>query len=105
MITFRSFLLRIKSFSDKIFRENEDIHYLLNIFFPSEIGAVCEIMLRNMVQPDRPQTTIRHMRISCWLPKAADIQTKYIILIVLPRQKRLRERALMLRLNLHFLSY
>jgi hypothetical protein len=61
--------------------------------------------LKNTVHPERPQTKIRHMRISCWLTKAADTQSEYVILIVLPRQKCLRERALMLRLNLHFLSY
>jgi hypothetical protein len=78
MVTHRSFSLRIKNVSDKVCREktNEDIHYLFNIF-SFENGAVYEIMFKNMVQPDRQQTTIRHMRISCWLTKAADIQPEY----------------------------
>ena len=53
----------------------------------------------------RPQMTIRHMRASCWMPKAADILSEYVILKVLTRQQWLGERALMLRLNLHFPSY
>ena len=29
-------------------------------------------MWKNFVQPGRPQTTIRHMRIAHWIPKATN---------------------------------
>ena len=37
------------------------------------------------------------MRFACWITKATDIHSDYTILIAYPRQKRLRERASMLR--------
>jgi len=40
-----------------------------------EIHVMCEIMLKNLVQPDRPQMTIWHMRIACWIPKATNTLT------------------------------
>jgi hypothetical protein len=41
--------------------------------------------------------TIRRMRFACWITKATDTHSEYVILIAFPRQQRLRERALMLR--------
>jgi len=35
-------------------------------------------MEENIVEPDRPQTTIRHMRIACWIPKATDTHIRNI---------------------------
>jgi len=75
-IPLRSLPRGIKNVSDKICRENEDIHYLFNIFF-FENGAVYEMILKNMLQPDRIQVTVGHMRFSCWLTKATDIQSEY----------------------------
>jgi hypothetical protein len=40
-----------------------------------ENRAVCEIMWKNMVEPDRPQMTIWRMRIACWTPKTTDALT------------------------------
>ena len=55
------------------------------IFFES--CAVYEIMWKNMVQPDRPQMTIWRMRIACWIPKATNTHSEYVILIALPLQQ------------------
>ena len=41
--------------------------------------------------------TIRRMRIACWITKATDTHSEYVILIAFPLQQWLRERALMLR--------
>jgi hypothetical protein len=41
------------------FRVNQDTYFIFNtFFFIIESRAVCEIMWKNMVQPDRPQMTI-----------------------------------------------
>ena len=48
--------------------------------------------------------TIWRMRIACWIPKATDIHSEYIILIAFLRQQCLHERASMLRLYIHCLS-
>jgi hypothetical protein len=41
--------------------------------------------------------TIRRMRCACWITKATDTYSEYVILIAFPRQKWLRERASILR--------
>jgi len=51
----------------------------------------------NIVEPGRQQMTVRHMRIACWIPKAADRQSEYVILIAFPLQQWLHERATVLR--------
>ena len=37
---------------------------------------------------------IRRMRIACWITKATDTHSEYVILIAFPRQQWLRERTL-----------
>jgi len=49
-------------------RENENTYSILNNFFP-ENRTVCEIMWKNMVEPDRPKMTIWRMRVACWIIK------------------------------------
>ena len=49
------------------------------VFSFSENRAVYEIMWTNMVKPDRPQMTIWRKRISCWLTKATNTSSKYIL--------------------------
>jgi len=43
--------------------------------------------LKNAVQPDRPQTRIEHMRIECWLTKATDTHSEYVMLVAFTRQQ------------------
>jgi hypothetical protein len=43
-------------FSDKIFRENQNTHFVFNnFFFFFENRAVYEIVFKNIVDADRPQ--------------------------------------------------
>jgi hypothetical protein len=46
--------------------------------FSFEIRAVYEIMWRNTVESDRPQTTIWFMHTACWIHKATDIKSVYV---------------------------
>ena len=48
-----------------------------------------------MEQPDRPQMKMRRMRIACWIPKATNAHSEYIVLITFSWQHWLYERALM----------
>jgi len=41
--------------------------------------------------------TIWRMRIACWIPKAADIFSEYVIIIPFLQQQWLKERASILR--------
>jgi len=54
--------------------------------FP-ENCAIYEIMWKNMAEPDRPQATVWRTRLACWLTKATDIPSEYVILIAFPRQQ------------------
>jgi len=62
------------------------------IFF-FENRVICDIMWKNMVQPDRPQMKIRHIRIMCWIPKAKNAHSEYVIIMAFPLEQWLHERA------------
>jgi len=34
---------------------------------------------KNILEPDRPQTKIWRKRIACWVPKAKDTYSEYVI--------------------------
>jgi hypothetical protein len=46
---------------------------------------------------------IRDMRFACWLTKATDTHSEYVVLTAFPQQQWLRERASMLRIRTFFL--
>ena len=62
-----------------------------------ENRAVYEITWKNIVDRGRPQITIWHMRIACWIPKATNTLSEYVTRIASPLQQWLHERVLMLR--------
>jgi hypothetical protein len=66
-------------------------------FFFFENFAVCEIMWKNIVELGRPQMTVWRMRIACWIPKATNTHSGYVLLIAFPLQQWLHERPSMLR--------
>ena len=51
------------------------------------ISGVWEITWKNIVEPGRPQMTVWRMRIACWITKATETQSKYVIHIVFPLQQ------------------
>jgi len=67
----------MRNVSDKSCKESQNTHFVFSNFFP-ENRAVCEIMWKNMVEPDRPQMTVWRMRIACWITKAANKHSEYI---------------------------
>jgi hypothetical protein len=58
--------------------------------FYSENHPVYEIMWKDMVEADRLQMTIWRMRFTCWVTKATDTHSEYVILIAFSRQQYLR---------------
>ena len=68
---------------------------MFNNFFFNRV--VYEIMLKNIIEPGRPQMTIWRMRIAWSIPKATDTHSEYVILIAFPLQQWLHQRAWMLR--------
>jgi hypothetical protein len=63
-----------------------------NFFFLLENRAVCEIMSKNFAETDRPQMTIWRMRIACWIPKATNTRSEYVILLFYTAALVLRTR-------------
>jgi hypothetical protein len=53
-------------------------------------------MKKNILQPGSSQMTVLRMRIVCWIPKATNTHSEYVIIIAFPLQQWLHERALML---------
>jgi len=53
-------------------------------------------MWENFLEPDRPQITIWCMRIACWITKATNSHSEYVIFIHIPLQQWLQERTSML---------
>jgi hypothetical protein len=69
----------MKNFSDKLVQ---------NIF--SKVfrkSPRYEIMRKNIVEPDRPQMTTLCMRIACWILKATNAHSEYVIIIAFPLQQ------------------
>jgi len=62
----------MRSVLDKSFIENQ------TRILCSENCAPYEITWKNIVQPDRPQTTIWGMQIACWIPEATPTRTQYM---------------------------
>jgi hypothetical protein len=62
-------------------------HISRSVIFFFLNSAICEIMWKNVVEPDRPQMTIWRMHIACWKPKARNTITEFVILIAFPLQQ------------------
>ena len=54
-------------------------------------------MWDNIVELGRSQMTIWCMRIACWIPKATNTHSHYVILIAFPLQQWFHERTTVLR--------
>jgi hypothetical protein len=90
MITSLLFLLKLRNVSDKCCRDNKNPHFMFQkVFYLS-----CRLWnsVANTVESDRLQMTIWRMRIACWMSKAADTFSEYVIVIAFPLQQFLHER-------------
>jgi len=54
---------------------------LRDFFFLLENRAVYGIKWKNMAERGRPQMTICRMRIACWIPKATNTHSEFVIFI------------------------
>jgi len=61
-------------------------------------------MWKSTVQLERPQLTTWRMRIACWITKATNTRSEYVILTAFPQQQLLQESVSVLRLYVHCLS-
>jgi hypothetical protein len=77
-------------FQTKLVRKIKS-HFVINIFFLSEVRAVYDIMWKNTAEPDTPQMTIWRKRIAFSIPKATGTPPQYVTLIAFSLQQRLHE--------------
>ena len=54
-------------------------------------------MWKNFVDPGRPHIAVRRMRIACWITKATNTPSEYVIQITFPLQQWLYEHGSELR--------
>ena len=67
------FTRRMRNVLDKNCRENKSTHFISSNFFFPEYRAVCEIMSKNVVEPERPHmAALRH--VACWVSQATRAQ-------------------------------
>jgi hypothetical protein len=59
--------------------EKVKTHILCSIIFLKNLG-ICEELHINIVEPDRTQMMVWRMRIACWITKATNIHSEYVIL-------------------------
>jgi hypothetical protein len=78
------------------FVEKIKTHFMFNNVFVENL-VLYKTKWKNTVDLDRPQMTMWCMRIACWILKATDTNSEYVILISLTLQQWLHERASMLR--------
>jgi len=59
------------------------------------------MMWKSIAEWGRPEMTLWRMRIACWITKATNTHSQYVILIVLPLQQWLQEDASSVTLYVH----
>jgi len=100
LIIFSWILLIMRNLSDKSCRENQNISFI----FPKIVPF--------MRQSGKKYIRVRHatddnitwcMHFVCWIPRATDTHSEYVILTALPQQQRVHKLSLML--YVHSLSY
>ena len=75
--TSRTILLELEIFHTELQRILKHTPYV--VFFGN--CAFYDIAWKNIVEPDRSQTTLWRMRIACWIPKAANTQNMESLLL------------------------
>jgi len=69
------------------FVEKIKTRILYSITFLSKILPFYETTWKSVVERSRLQMTIWCMRLACWIPKATNTHSQYVILIALPLQQ------------------
>ena len=90
LITSRPILFYNKKASHKIYREKQNTHFVFSnyFFFSKVVTFIWDNVEKNIVQPDRSQTTLRLPRIACRIPKATNTHSEYVTFIAFLIQRR-----------------
>ena len=77
---------------------------LYSIILSLENRALYEIMWTSIVEPDRPQMTIRRMRITCWIAKATHTHSEWVNNYCFSTASRVTRTRLNVTLYVYWLS-
>ena len=83
----------MRNVSDKIYRENESTYFLINKYLPKMLPLKRKCIKNCTGRQATNDNTTRRMRIACWMPKATNTHSKYVILMAFPLRQWLQERA------------
>jgi hypothetical protein len=83
----------MKKFQPKVVEKLETLILYTIVFF--EDRDFYETMWKNIVERGRPQMTIWRTRIACWITKATNSHSEYVMLVAFPLQRSLHESASM----------
>jgi hypothetical protein len=91
-------LLRMRNFTDIRCRDNENMHLMFKNYFPKIVPFIRQCINCCRTEEATDDNITQHVRFACWITKAINTHSKYVICIAFPRQKWLHKRASMLRL-------
>jgi len=78
----------MKNISDKNCTENQNTYFMFNTFYhPRKSYRLWDNVEKYCIERVRPQMTIWRMRIACWIPRATNTHSGYIMLIAPPVQQ------------------
>jgi hypothetical protein len=80
MIVSRSSVRVMSNVSYKLCRENKNTYFMFKNFLFSKIMPFMGLCVKSIVEADSPQMRIWCMRIACWIPKATNTPSEYVIL-------------------------
>jgi hypothetical protein len=82
----------MRNISGKRCTENKT-YFILNTFFRKSCRLRDNVEKYGTARQATDNNIIGHMRFACWVTKATDTHSGYVLLIAFPRQQLLRERA------------
>jgi len=65
-------------------RNKKKTHFVFNYFFPRKSCCLWDNVEKNMVERDRPHVTMWLIICVCWVPKATNTYSEYVIFIAFP---------------------
>ena len=100
-----SIIIKMRNISGKVL-ETIKTHFLFSITYsPKTVPFLCNVKKYGTARGPTDNNVIRRMRFACSITKTTNTHSEYVILIALRRQHWLRERATLLRLYVHCLSF
>jgi hypothetical protein len=87
----------MRNVSDPSCRENQNTHFVFNNFFRKSYRLWDNVKKYDVARQATDNTIIQRIHFACWITKATDTHSEYVIFIAFSRQQWWRERDSVLR--------